>query len=293
VRNEDPAPPVTGPMHLSRAWRFGKRVVKHFSNNKGILLAGGVALNTLLSIIPLTVVVTALLSHFFDEQTVIAVISRELEILIPGDTSALRKEITNFNQYRGVFGWSGAVVLIFQSSLAFRTMKEAMGVIFHRVAKPRPLWKTLVIPFVYIAFFVLLICSMTMLGLLVNNFVQDAIAGLGLYLLAVLGHAVLFTGYYLVMPTAKVGLKRAVIGGTLAAILWEIVRTTLTWYFSKVSLVGVIYGSLATSIVVLLGMELIAIILLLGAQVIVELLDSDEKGLRWYEPDELPKAEKA
>jgi uncharacterized BrkB/YihY/UPF0761 family membrane protein len=48
----------------------------------------------------------------------------------------------------------------------------------------------------------------------------------------------------------------------------------------------VIYGSLATVIVVLLGLEIGAIILLLGAQIIAELEHSAEHGCPWYiDPD--------
>jgi uncharacterized BrkB/YihY/UPF0761 family membrane protein len=44
----------------------------------------------------------------------------------------------------------------------------------------------------------------------------------------------------------------------------------LVWYFSKLSLVNVIYGSFATAIIILVSLEVGAIILLLGAQVIAE-----------------------
>ena len=66
-------------------------------------------------------------------------------------------------------------------------------------------------------------------------------------------------------------LLRTVIGGLVAAILWEIVRNFLVWWFSNVSLVNVVYGSLAAVVIVLLTLETAAIILLLGAQVIAEL----------------------
>lgn len=53
--------------------------------------------------------------------------------------------------------------------------------------------------------------------------------------------------------------------------LWEIVRHVLVWYFQKLSVVNVAYGSLATTIIVLLTLETAALILLLGAQLIAEL----------------------
>jgi Ribonuclease BN-like family. len=44
----------------------------------------------------------------------------------------------------------------------------------------------------------------------------------------------------------------------------------LRWYFGTLSQVSVVYGSLATGIIVLLSLEVAATLLLLGAQVIAE-----------------------
>ena len=68
----------------------------------------------------------------------------------------------------------------------------------------------------------------------------------------------------------KIALKHALAGGVTAALLWEGARHLLVWYFSTLSLVNVIYGSLATAVVALLTFEVAGIILLFGAQVIAE-----------------------
>jgi len=52
--------------------------------------------------------------------------------------------------------------------------------------------------------------------------------------------------------------------------LWEITRHLLVWYYSTISQIGIVYGSLTTAIAVLLSVEIAAIVLLLGAQVIAE-----------------------
>ena len=55
-----------------------------------------------------------------------------------------------------------------------------------------------------------------------------------------------------------------------AGLLWEVVRHVLVWYFSTLSVVSLVYGSLATAIVFLLSLEIAGLILLFGAQVIAE-----------------------
>ena len=95
-------------------------------------------------------------------------------------------------------------------------------------------------------------------------------SGVLLYLLGLVGEIFLLTSVYLVMPVGKLRLRHALIGGVTAALLWEVTRHVLLWYFGTLSQVGVVYGSLTTAIVVLLSLEIAATLLLLGAQVISE-----------------------
>jgi len=75
----------------------------------------------------------------------------------------------------------------------------------------------------------------------------------------------------MVLPVQRVTFRRALVGAVAATGLWEIVRHVLVWYFQKLSLVNLIYGSLATAIIVLVTLETAALILLFGAQLIAEL----------------------
>ena len=72
------------------------------------------------------------------------------------------------------------------------------------------------------------------------------------------------------MPVGRLSLRHALIGAVVAALLWEVTRHTLVWYFAGLSRLGAVYGSLTTAIVVLLTLEVGATLLLLGAQVIAE-----------------------
>src|SRR4029450_10093395 len=91
-----------------------------------------------------------------------------------------------------------------------------------------------------------------------------------LYVLGVAGEVFLLTAIYMVMPVGRLSLRHALIGGTVAALLWEITRHVLVWWYSTISQIQLVYGSLTTAIAVLLSVEIGAIVLLLGAQVIAE-----------------------
>jgi YihY family inner membrane protein len=98
----------------------------------------------------------------------------------------------------------------------------------------------------------------------------EATSRISLYLSGMVGMVIMLTSLYMVMPVGRISVRHALIGGITATVLWEIIRHILVWYYSTLSLVNVIYGSLATAVVALLSIEVAVIILLLGAQVIAE-----------------------
>jgi YihY family inner membrane protein len=95
-------------------------------------------------------------------------------------------------------------------------------------------------------------------------------SGVLLYLLGLGGEILLLTSVYMVMPVGRLWWRHALVGGVTATLLWEVTRRVLVWYFSTLSQVNVVYGSLTTAIVVLFSLEIAATLLLFGAQVISE-----------------------
>ena len=181
-----------------------------------------------------------------------------------------------------LIGIIGIPTLLFCSSFAFRMLEESIAIIFHQPDNPprRSFWVSAVLPFA----FMLVLGA----GLLVLTVVASAVAALleedrfVLYMLSFIGIFLLFSAIYKVLPIVHVATHRALIGGLVAATLWEAVRLGLMYYFGSISFVNAIYGSLATIIVLLVSLEIGAIILLLGAQVIAELERSARLGLPWY-----------
>jgi YihY family inner membrane protein len=231
----------------------------------------------------LTLLLVAL-SHFIPEASLLASVRTHLNFILPVSADALTSQIGAFLKYRGVVGWIGTVVLIFFATLAFTVLENAMSVIFfHRVnIHRRHFLVSALIPFAFIALLGLGVVVVTLVsgalqgldqeqvGLFGYTWVLDGASGLLLYLLGVFGLILLMTSFYFVMPVGHIAFRHALIGGLTATVLWEIVRHFLVWYFTSLSLVNLVYGSLATAIVFLLSFEFAALILLFGAQVIAE-----------------------
>jgi YihY family inner membrane protein len=263
---------------------FCLQVLKAFKANQGLLLAGAVAYYTLLSIVPLLIVLVIVLSHIVDAQQLLETIARYLELVVPGQTDPIMEDMRAFIANRDFIGWTLAITLVFFSSLAFTVLENAMSVIFyHRVAiRRRHFVMSALLPYLYILLLGMGLLVVTVVAGALQNLAQDSIAFHGhqwslgrlssvlLYLVGVAGEIVLLSSIYLVMPVGRLSWRHALIGGVAAAVLWEISRRVLLWYFNTLSQVRTVYGSLTTAIVVLLSLEIGATVLLLGAQVIAE-----------------------
>ena len=269
---------------LRHPGRFAWQVLKGFRANQGLLLAGAVAYYALLSIVPLLILVVIELSNLIDQARLLQTIARYLEYLVPGQSNALVAELAAFLDNRGNVGWVVFGTMIFFSSLAFSVLESAMSVIFyHRViAKKRRYIFSVLIPYCYVVSLGVGLLLMTLVAgslqavgkesveLFGREWSLGGLSGALLYLLGFAGEVFVLTSVYLVMPAGRLRLRHALIGGITAALLWEITRHILVWYFATLSQVNVVYGSLTTAIVVLLSLEIAATLLLLGAQVISE-----------------------
>ena len=273
---------------LQHPLRFAWATLRAFRANQGLLLAGAVAYYALLSIVPLLILTVIALSHVVPQAELLSTLNRYLEWLVPGQSHAIVAELAGFLAHREVMGWLLLVSMLFFSSLAFTVLENAMSVIFqHRVvARRRHYLVSVLIPYAYILCLGLGLLLATLVAGSLQVAGRDAVAadapfawqqwllgqvpGVLLYLLGLVGEVFVLTSVYLVMPVGRPSLAHALWGAVAAAALWELSRHGLVWYFSTLSQIGTVYGSLTTAIAVLLSLEVAATLLLLGAQAIAE-----------------------
>lgn len=256
------------------AWQVGKA----FSTNGGFLLAGAVAYNTLLSLIPTLALGALALSHWFEAKTVENVVRHFLELVAPLQIDLFLNQLHAFSANAGVISLIGGVSLVFFSSLAFSALESALTIIFGKkgVGQGRKAWISLLLPY---AFLLVIGFAMLLVTLVISFSQASAAHGLGHWIadshavsgiIGFIGEVALFAAIYFVLPPVPVSLKHALVGAFTAAVLWELVRRLLVWYFANLSSVNVIYGTFATVLVVVLSLEVAVTILLFGAQVIKE-----------------------
>ena len=269
---------------LTHPMDFLVQCLKGFRANQGLLLAGAVAYYSLLSIVPLLMLVVVALSHVIDQDVLLDTVGRYLNYLVPGQTKPFVTEVGHFLEHRDVVGGVLLVSMIFFSSLAFTVLENAMSVIFkHRVEiKRRRFLISAIMPYCFILSLgvgmlvvTLVAGSLQVMGeesvrLFGYDWSLEGVSGALLYMLGLGGEVLVLTAIYLVMPVGRLSLSHALIGGVTAALLWELARHILVWYFSTLSQVNVVYGSMTTAIIVMFSLEIGATLLLFGAQVISE-----------------------
>lgn len=278
--------------------RFARRVLgDFFFRNNGLLLTGAVAYNAMLSLVPLAAVLVVIFSQFVDEKILMEAITAEVGLISPKATPMLVDVLKTFLETRKFIGWVGFGILLFFSTLAFRVLENAFAVIFHQKipSMKRSFWISALMPYLFIGVVAAGLIVVTAITALAESTAGRTLAfggvdigltwlvGGGLHIVGFIGLILLFTSLYKVMPVTKISFKLALSGGLTAAVLWEILRNVLVGYFTHLSMVNAVYGSMATTVILLLTMEAAALIVLLGAQVIAELQRSIHAGVPWYQ----------
>jgi membrane protein len=241
------------------------------------LQAMALAFKTLLSLAPLLAVVFSLLKAFGVHNRMEPALEEALAPL--GDKG---REITVYligfvdKMSAGALGSVGLVTLFITVLSLMGSIEEAFNYIW-RVKSPRKLARRfsdylsaiLVGP-------VLVFAAVTITATLQNNaFVKSLLAlqALGvvlLFLLRLVPYLTLwgaFTFVYIFIPNTRVKVRSALIGGLIAAILWQTVGWGFARFVASSTQYYAIYSSFAILLLFLLWLHIGWVIVLLGAQV--------------------------
>lgn len=282
----------------SKLGAFVRRVFRRFYRRNGLLFASAVAYNTMLSIVPLLGLALVTASVVVDAETIQRLVDAEIAQVLPGSGEPIKRAFASFVEQRAAATGISIVVLVIFSALAFRSLDEAISAMFdapehhpqeqHRFAE-------LIIPLAYVALVSVGIIILTVITVGLDMLPEEGFSILGTHftlaaayeytvrILTFIAMVAMLASFYRVMPDVHVRMRHAVPGGFVAAVFWELFRQVLVWYFANVSLVGVIYGSLTTVVVLLLSFEAFALIVLIGAQVIAEIDRSHRAEIEWWE----------
>jgi membrane protein len=257
--------------------KIGFMVIRDFIENLVNLEAMALAFKTLLSLAPLLAVIFSILKGFGVHNRMEPALAEALAPL--GEKG---KEVTGYligfvdKMSAGALGSIGLVTLFITVLSLMGTIEQAFNRIWH-VKSSRKLTRRfsdylsviLVGP-------VLVVAALTITATLQSNaFVQKMISlePFGTVILTFLKFVPYFTLWgaftflYFLVPNTRVKLTSALVGGLVAAVLWQTVGWGFTVFVASSTRYYAIYSSFALLLLFLLWLHVGWVIVLLGAQV--------------------------
>ena len=252
-------------------WRYA---IMRFVHDKSVERAAGLSYTTLLAMVPFLAVALTVLSAFpVFEQWKDQIMGVVLNNFLPETGEQVTGYLSNFLQNTGQMTAVGTIVLALTAVMLLAAIEGAMNDVF-RVTTPRKLLAKLVV------FWTLLTVGPMLLGLSLSVasyiFAMRYMVGadgmgehigqltfLAPFLLSSIAFSLLFIG----MPNRSVVIIDGILGGLVAAGLFEALKKGFGYYVINFPTYQTIYGAVAIVPIFLLWMYLTWIVVLLGAQV--------------------------
>ena len=272
---------------LLRYLSFPLAVAARFREEHFAQAAASLAYTTLLSLVPLTAMVLAIVAVFPIFSGVVEQVDNFLVAnLMPGKTgTVVAKYVTNFSLKAGRLTSVGFALLAFTAFLLLANLEQTFNRVW-RVSTPRPFAARLQ-----------LYVTVLLLGPLVLGSVFGAISfavteSLGLIneppwlrqvlfkltSLFVLGEFLTFL--YRAVPNAYVERRNALVGGVAAALAFSLMQRGFEVYLANFPSYTLIYGAFAAVPIFLLWLYLSWVVILIGALIVATLPPSPGQGIK-------------
>lgn len=256
--------------------RLASLTWREFWNDRVTLRASAMTFYTLLSIVPLLLLLVALSSHFGLDQRLI----QSLYDTLPEQSQILDPVFAVIRHFvhRATTPWvalSGFAIALWSVTKVLMHMDRSFTDIWG-IEELRPLWRRAA------HYLILLIAcpSILLIASSINIFLHQEVSWLEqqesifyyaatplLVLFPYLLIVLLFTFLYLFVPNTRVRFSSALVGGVIAGAIYQIVQWGYIRFQSQVSHFDIVYGSLAALPLLIVWLELSWLILLVGAEI--------------------------
>jgi membrane protein len=275
-----PAPPV-----LRALFDLIVRTSRNFARDDGSHMAAGVAYYAVFSLFPLALVTITVASFVLDEATVHQRLHEFMDDQLPGSTASdfVRTNIERLSAARGAVGVVAIVALLWASRAVFGAV--------HRVVNRA--WKTTPPR----EFFVNQVGQMLGAAVAAVLFTLSAVFGVTGRLLAridlfsaVPWGTILTVAPFLLttpvvimiykfVPDTRVQWRQALPAGLIVSVGLELTKLGFAYYLANLSYLDLVYGSIATVVVMMVFFYIASLILVWGAELGSEISRSSAAGM--------------
>jgi membrane protein len=260
---------------------LGWRVFKELGDDDATHLSAGVAYYSVFSVFPLLLGLLAISGTVFTSITLQEQFLDYVTESMPGSKEFVSKNIEELVRFRGALGICAILGLLWSGSSAFGAMSRAINRAWD-VEKDRPFYvaKTLHIIIALSVGILFLLSSFASVAIeLLSNYSRDLGLpgheffldfGLGNLMLKAVPWAItlaVFLLLYRFVPNCKTYWRYVWTGAVVATILFEASKGIFMWYLVNVANYELIYGSVASMMVLMSWAYVSAFILILGAEI--------------------------
>lgn len=254
--------------------------------------AGYLAYITLLSLVPLATVLVTALSKFdaFGDA------SQKLQDMVfanfvPAAGEAVQEAMGKFIGNTSGMTTVGSIFVFITAMMLISNIDKNLNFIW-RIKEKRSFmqsfsmyWLVLTLGPVLMGVSLVLTSSIA-----VESYVSQQVVSVFYSFLPIIFSTLMFTGLYLIVPITKVEWKHALIGGLVAAVLFETAKKGFAMYIIAFPSYQLIYGALAAIPILFVWVYLSWMIILFGAEVTASLGDCQKNADAQQNEDEVESA---
>lgn len=249
--------------------RVGRAVAEGFRDHECPVRAAAVSYYAVFSLFPLLLFLIFLGSLPLASQSALQGLYTSLERVLPSLSTSLEPVIEQTLRARGSIGLVGAVGFIYSASAVFAALSVALNVIWG--AEKRSFFRRRLLGLVtvlLIGVLFLVSIGLSAVGVWIRLPSRGTLLSQGINLLLdIIVTSALFWLVYRSFPNRRVNGRAALQGAAFGGFLWTAAKAGFGWYLtSGLPRFGLVYGSLASMIVLIIWVYLSVIILLLGAE---------------------------
>ncbi len=277
---------------LVEAGRVLGRAGKRLAFNSGHVWAAAIAYYGLVSLFPLVLLLLSVLGFVFPVTTLADRLVAYGSDLLPGSGEFFRQSLLQLVLHRGTLGLTAVVTLYWSASGAFTSLGRALDLIWdtpvafdHATAFQGPVrvppsvgvWRRVRAMGIVLGvglLFLVSVLATTYLRLAERVQSLPRLGPLGPNtVMALLGYApvvitaLVFLGIYALIPRRPPPWRALWPGALVATGLFELAKGSFAWYAMRLKSHAWVYGSVTTTIVLLIWFYVVAVIVIYGAEV--------------------------
>jgi membrane protein len=256
--------------------KFLMRVFSEFGDDGGGTLAAGVAYYVFLSLFPLILGLIGLLGFFLNSAQIQDQLFNFVNSNVPGAKDVLQNNIQAVISLRGTLGIVGVIGLLWSGSGAVAAVANAINIAWDVHKEIQYYWKKLRDIGLTIGLGLLLVISLGLSAAFSFMPVESvpvigsALVQLGLRVISFLIAWAIFLILFKIIPNSRTYWRDVWFGALVTALLFELGRSLVFYYLTTFSNYKMVYGSIASVIVLLIWIYYTSLIVIIGAELTSE-----------------------